>query len=387
MKMKFLSTAALVAASVMCVAGEFNYSGGVDAVQGLKGICYHLAVGDLNKDGKEDILVSLWPNGVHAFFQNDGKFPSTPDWTFDHDRVCNGVIIKDLDGDNVNDLAIYSHIPRTVFLFSGKNNLKDPEKLVNGNTGNSGLLTVKLAEGEYTFLSGPGLRSMMKDGKFANGYVCGPKNNDNAAVTAIDINNDDNTDLIFVGNVNPSIRIYGGPINPVGMLVPAAAKFFYELNTEKKLLWQVPPAVIDINSDGRLDIVFAAKEGVFAFIQQSPCEFSNDQKPELLFSQAADQLYAVDLDNDKRNDLVLMSGSKAYIFSAAKAIKGKKLDEADRILEASPGHAFTVLTFKDVNLDGLCDIVAAQAKGQETKTVTFYQEKDNSKADGKDVSR
>ena len=82
-----------------------------------------------------------------------------------------------------------------------------------------------------------------------------------------------------------------------------------------------------------------------------------------------------------------MSGSKAYIFSAAKTIKGKKLDEADRILEASPGHVFTVLAFKDVNLDGLCDIVAAQAKGQETKTVTFYQEKDNSKADGKDVSR
>lgn len=386
--MKFMLTAGIFATAIMSVAGEFNFSDGQDAIQGLKGICYHLAVGDLNRDCKEDILVSLWPNGVHAFFQQDGKFPSTPDWTFDHDRICNGIIIKDLDGDNINELAINSPGIRTVFLFNGKNNLNDPAKLVNNNS-NSGLSVTKLGEGEYTFLSGPGLRTGMKDGKFVNGYVCGPANNDNASVVAGDVDNDGNMDLVFVGASKHSIRLYGGPLDPRGMLSPACAKFFYELDTGKNLLspWNVPPVIIDINKDERSDIVFSAKEGIFAFLQQSPCEFSNDQKPEMLFTQAVDQLYAVDLDNDKRNDLVLMSGSKAYIFSGAKTIKGKKLDEADRILEASAGHVFTVLAFKDVNQDGLCDIVSGQAKGQETKVSIFYQRKNTLKTIEKDVPK
>jgi len=341
----------------------------------IQGISTFITVGDLNKDGKADLLISMWPKGVYAFYQKDGKFPQKPDWSFSKNKLCGGTIIKDLNDDKVNDLAINSFRDKYVFLFDGKKNLKDPEKIYNTNISriNQNMQVAKLTvSGIYSFVTGPLLRTKTRAGAFKSTYIYGPRQNDNMHPAIADLNSDGKLDIVFAGYKTKSIRLYGGPVPDGRSFKQGAAAFFNEFPVGEKI---ASVGIIDVNNDERNDIIYSTKDGVFAIIQQNPTGFSNNQKAEIILKAPNAKLFTADVNKDQINDLILASTGNIYIFSGAESIKDKNLKDADAHFKTKKRHVFYTVALKDINSDGLCDIVAGEYRGKKTNIVIFKQQK------------
>jgi hypothetical protein len=360
--------------SISSMAGKIKFDKAENAVS-LDGISNFITVGDINKDSKDDIVVSMWPKGTHIFLKKDGKYPQKADYVLNKDKACGGTIIKDLNGDKVNDLAINSFTDKFVLIFDGQKALENPEKIYNTNISrvNQNMQVAKLIPSEpYSFVTGSLLRTKTKDGTFKATYIYGPKINDNFLPAIADLDSDGKLDIVFGGWKNKTIRAYGGPV-PAGRAFKIGhASFFYEFPVGEKIQ---SVAVIDINNDERNDIIYSTKDGVFAIIQQSPAGFDNKQKAENIFKAPNAKLFKADMNKDEIDDLIMLADGNIYIFSGAESIKGKTLTDANSHIKAKKRHIFRTIAVKDINKDGLVDIIAGEFRGKKSNILILKQQK------------
>ena len=359
---------------VNSMAGKIEFSKAEPTVS-IEGIATFITVGDINKDSKNDIVVSIWPKGAHIFLKKDDKYPQKADYVLNKDKACGGTIIKDLNGDKINDLTINSFTDKNILIFDGKNNLANPEKIYNTNISriNQNMQLVKVIPSvQYSFVTGALLRSRVKDETFKATYIYGPKVNDNFIPAIADLNADGKLDIVFGGWKNKTIRAYGGPLPGGRSFKVADASFFHEFPVGKKIS---SLAVLDINSDERNDIIYSTEDGVFAIIQQSPAGFDNSQKAEILFSSKNAKLFIADINKDQLDDLLMIDAGNIYIFSGAESIKGKKLADANTHFKAKRRHIFTTLDVADINKDGLLDIIAGEFRNKKSNILIFKQQK------------
>jgi len=173
-----------------------------------------LRVGDINKDGTDDIVTTNTESNNVTVLLADGKggFTEGPGSPFASGDAPFGIAINDLDADDNTDLAV----------------INSPSSMAEGKGKNG--LTVLLGDGKGKFITMPG--SPFAAGKIPNSIASG------------DINGDGVNDIVV--SDNDSNRIYLYLMNKKGN--PLSQSFIVTGNHPKGI------AIADFNADGKKDI-------------------------------------------------------------------------------------------------------------------------------------
>lgn len=346
-----------------------------------------LAAGDLNGDGKCDLAVceamlSKTPDRkpqvfrLHLLFQKNGVFAMPPDKSIDLPACPSGLAVGDFDKDGRNDVAVGLRGIRAIALFLGSEGFANERRSqYNNDSGAGGLSAGRVnTVGRADFLTGAAWRQWQGEDRFAVAYFAGPERNDNWRSTLADLDGNGMDDVIFTtywsGKLatpaNNRIRIYYGPFLKMFILQPTDAAEVVTLNSpfmdsDKQVLGQV--MVGDLNGDDQPDLVVPASGQTLIYFQNSPTGFSNNANPSLVLKNAT-PLLVTDLDGDKLCDVAFRSANGTGIAlwhqRKDKPLTGHCLEECRSI--ALPREIAAVAA-GDMDGDGRQEIVAALTGG------------------------
>lgn len=329
-----------------------------------------LSVGDVNGDGKPDLIVSSWvrvpgptekyddsKSRVLLFYQKDGAYKMPADREL---AVKNPMTTAagDFDRDGKPDLVVSPYGP--VMLFLGKEDFKTGHECPDINGGGGQMLAAKLdKEGVFDFLSGPVWRKWLGADDWHHGYFYGPTENDNRAPVVADLDMDGQPDLLFQSKT-PTVRLYYGPF--LNMLVHTQdLGKFVTLNAPGPVGWL---AVGDLNGDGRPDVIASAswdtdvtKRKVSIWLQDSPVGFADKAKPTTGIEGLCGQIVVADVNKDGLDDLIVAEAgdTKVHLFLQKKDKPfATSIKEADETLSIGANHMFCL---SDLNGDGYLDLV------------------------------
>ncbi len=355
-----------VGVSIALGQGGLTYSPLVSSVAGGPGGNFfgpaHIAQGDINKDGHNDIAVAA-DGGVLILLGNgDGSFASADFYDVGH--TVGAAVVADFDGNGTPDIAVT--VPATF-----------PRLLLGTGTG--------------TFSLGADQNQSYNSQSPPVGLTVGDFNGDGKP----------DLDLVQPSNSYPygqSFVLFNTGSNrfstPVGI--------------------NAGPALIsDLNGDGRSDLLFLSNFGITAMLGQANSTFStastplwyatygvaavgdvnNDRKPDLLvyegpdlrlwtgngdgtFSHSTlltmpsggiyggDSVVVADLDGDGNPDIVVTLGPNGGVAIGALAIfygNGDATFQAPSLIPLS--HPYAFITVADVNRDNRPDLILTDGGG------------------------
>ena len=305
-------------------AGSLNagsFAAKVDFNTGGSG--YGIAIGDIDGDGKPDIVatnrnassVSLLRNTSAFGTITSGSFAANVDFTTGAASNPYGVVIVDFDGDGKRDIAVATSGAVSVFR----------------NTSTSGSITAGSLAAKVDFVP--------------SGTSIG--------VTAADIDGDGNPDLICANSADSTVSVFRN-ISTSGSITSGsfAAKVDFTLSGSPNSI-----AVGDIDSDGKPDLVIACGNGNTVSVLRNTSAvgpFSNSSFAARVDIAGAGVPYVTavtDLDGDGKPDIAVTNNG-ASSFSAFRSIVGVPL--APLTISALPGNARVTLRWsKSIDPDFL----------------------------------
>ena len=294
------------------------------AVAGAPG---NVAFGDVNKDGKLDVVVAS-NSGVTVFIgEGDGRFRIAHGSPIQVPERPSELILRDLNGDGKLDLALANH--------------------------NSYRVTVLLGSGDGGFASAPGSPVVMKDGQHphTHGLEAGDLNGDGRADLVTFNSNPDNDVAVMLGDGHGGFERAAGSPFAVGYA-------------------PYPGALADLDGDGRLDIIAtsidrrnAEKEAttnvLTVLFGDGKAGFRRDQIP--LRTVLPWFVVVADVNGDRKSDLVVTHAERNELTVLLGDGRGKFAEVAGSPFDL--GHSAWHLAVADFNGDGKADVVAAAGEG------------------------
>lgn len=280
----------------------------------------NLALGEVNGDGKTDLVVAT-RQGVNVLLgQGDGRFRAAPGGPIPLPVPSTEMVLHDLNGDGKLDLALANHDSYDVMLLLG--------------------------DGKGGFAPAPQSPVTMREGTRPHTH----------GLCAGDLNGDGNTDLVSINSNDNDVSVAFG--DGKGGFRRAAAPFAVGPSP-------YPSALGDLNGDGALDIVATSTDrrpstggltvllgdgrggfrgGVVRLRTITPgfvavADVNGDRKPDLVATHL------------ERNELTILAGDGKGAF---RETAGSPFDL---------GHAAWEFAVMDVNGDGKADVAAAAGDG------------------------
>lgn len=370
---------------------------------------YYIGIGDLNNDGRPDLIVSSWyrlpvsgekydesKSRVYIFYNKEGIYKHPADKEISTTNPGTNLstnpghpVVGDFDNDGKNDLAVPSG--KYLHLFFGKEDFSVDHSNYDTNQFSRELSIGKISKtGIIDFLVGPVWRKLSKGDSFQNGYFFGPTENNNNTPTLCDLNMDGATDIVFTGLGKNILHIYYGPL--INMTVrPSDTSEFIQLTTPFSATGK--PCIADLNGDGRPDIVISSVKGVLIYYQNAPIGFTDNSGPSVIIEGGFCHIATSDLNNDGLDDLVMGESAypvaKIYIFYQKKGKPfAKNIQEADQVLDIKDIWIYR-LQVADINGDGLPDIITTTPRGSNPGVIRCFlnnADKARAKDEGGDSS-
>ena len=317
------------------------------------GIRYSAAyTGDVNNDGKKDILVSLYEkNGpVIVYYQKDGKFSSVPDLTLPLKKP-RGIVVKDIDRDGKNDIIV-NKSRRILYLCYAKNNFK-PEEHFDVNMTSNDILDVNL--NKSTELSASLLALAVwwrvgQDGSVNQTYITREPDNLSGFPAAGDLNNDGEIDWVYPKNYN--LILYYGPFPPAKHITAEMLNVHNTINTENGNIKGV--CIADYNGDSKPDIATKTETGIYIYNQGSPVGFTG--KASTKITGKFWSINSADINNDKLDDIIAISKDLKRIYIFLQKKDGGFAGTSQQANQVISGNKYYHLSIDDINGDGKNDL-------------------------------
>jgi hypothetical protein len=318
---------------------------------------YSMTSGDINNDGKNDLIVcSLTHNKkykITIFYNKEGTLKTGLKMEIEYNfNSPISLKIGDFDNDKKNDIAANEY--KTLHLFLGKDLLQKNIFNYDVNNTSTPVYPVKISNtGNCDFISSGVYRKWLKNGKWVNGYIFPPeKQSSNRLCIPADLNSDGQMDIVALPKAGNDIRLYYGPFCTM-RIKPKEVSKFYILNFENPKYI----AVGQLNSDCNPDIAVTNFEKTGIFYQAQPIDFS-EENPSVIIDSGGPPVIT-DFNNDKKNDLAVLDAQKRKIFIFLQKANGsftKKSMNADCFVPITKTSSFH---FCDINGDNLVDMIVS----------------------------
>jgi hypothetical protein len=285
----------------------------------------NVALGQVNRDGKLDLVVAS-RGGVNVLLgQGDGRFRVTPHSPIELPDPCTEMVLCDLDDNGNLDLALANHGSYRVTLLFG--------------------------DGKGGFALAPQSPAIMKEGQHPHTHgLCAGDLNGDGKLDLVCINSDDN---------DVSVAFADGK----GGFMRAAASFAVEPSP-------YPSALADLDGDGHLDIVATSTArptpqqrsltgALTVLLGDGRGGFRGGRVP--VRTVAPGFVVVADVNSDRRPDLVATHLERRELTILIGDGRGGFAETAGSPFDL--GHTAWHVAVADVNADGKPDAAAAAGDG------------------------
>ena len=245
-------------------------------ISGYPGFRYPAAVGDVNGDGKMDLVLADVGNGTNYILlgNNSGQFTySASIQTYQ----TGPTYLVDLNGDHILDLVATDPLGAEFLVYLGKAGGSFPSftRYTAGTAGGPFLLADVNQDGHPDILfdyypNQLGYFPGNPDGTFSAWVALGNAPSPDQLVSATDLNGDGAPDLTFItpSGVAVALGKSGPSYGPAQTTITGGSANVYSM-------LPVTPVVADFNGDGHSDFAMAAEGGIAIFLGHGDGTFSS----------------------------------------------------------------------------------------------------------------